>query len=619
MCGIAGVYGADRADGSTCVRAMVSQLVHRGPDGEGFFSDDNMCLGMTRLAIIDPEHGQQPLYNERRDVVVVFNGEIYNHQELRVWLKARGHRLESGSDGAIVPHLYEELGEALVDRLNGIFAIALWDRGHRSLHLFRDRFGVKPLYWSQARKHLTFASELKALLCDPEIPRDLDEVAIDQFLTFRFIPSPRTMLKSVQKLSPGSVLTVDSDGVRERRYWRGGARGHRRDRRMLIEEYREAFERAVVRQMMSDRPIGVMLSGGVDSGAITAVLAAYSPQVRTFTIGFAEGGDTNEVPLAEETARLFATDHYSMVIGHRDYLARLPESLLMVEEPVGTTSALALNYVAELMRPYVPVALCGQGADEPLGGYRRHLGVKLADLLRALEPAVRLAAKLPAVRSDVRVQRELATIAVKEPLDRLMAAYRLLGDDDKRRLYRPAFNRTLNGAAPQDCVERFRREVADLDPLGQMLYVDTRLWLPDELLLIADKMSMAASVELRVPFLDQDLVALVESMHSSQKVRGLSRKSIHKRAMLKWLPARIVYRRERGWATPMARWLRHELRPLLVDVVLDPGGLCRRLFEEQELRRLIETHGREEADLTRQLFCLLSLGLWERAFVRSSG
>lgn len=614
MCGIAGILALDDRVDETLIREMAERMTHRGPDGEGFYFAEGVGLGVRRLAIIDPERGHQPLYNEDRAIVCVFNGEIYNHAELRQWLEARGHRLDSGSDGAILPHLYEELGDSYVDRLNGIFAIAMWDSRRRTLQLSRDRFGVKPLYWSRTGRRITFASELKALLCDERVSRDIDKVAVDHFLTFRFVPSPRTMFRAVKKLSPATILTIGLAGVSERRYWDGEPTGDRRDRERLVEEYQDAFERAVVGQMMSDRPIGVMLSGGVDSGAITAVMAANSSQVRTFTMGFAEGGDTNEIALARQTASLFGTDHHSVTVSASEYRANLPDSLLKVEEPVGTTSALAVNYVTRLMRPHVPVALSGQGADEPLAGYQRHLGLKLAGWLQPFASALRIAARTPPVRRNARVQRGVATLARREPLDRLMAAYSVFTDADKKRLYSREFVAELNGDAPEWAVEQLRRRVDRLDPLAQMLYVDTRLWLPDELLLIADKMSMAASVEVRVPFLDQDLIALVESMHSSQKLRGVSRKSLHKEAMLKWLPRRVVYRKERGWATPMDRWLRDELRPLLTDVVLNPHGLCAQLFRQAELRRMIDVHTRGNADLTRQLFCLLSLGLWHRRF-----
>jgi asparagine synthase (glutamine-hydrolysing) len=619
VCGIAGIFAPDERVDRELVRSMVATLAHRGPDGEGYYFDDGIALGMRRLAIIDPEGGQQPLYNERKDVVVVFNGEIYNHAELRRWLAGRGHEFSSLTDGEVVPHLYEELGPPFVERLNGIFAIALWDAPRGILHLFRDKFGVKPLYWRRTNRGVSFASEIRALMVAPDPPRALDHAAIDHFLTFRFIPSPYTLHEEIRKLPPASALRCTAEGVSEQRYWDEAPTVQRTDRGQLLEEYCDAFERAVMRQMMSDRPVGVMLSGGVDSGAITAVLAKHAPTVRTFTIGFSAGGDTNEVPLAQETARLFGAENQHLMLGPADYLAELPRALQILEEPIGSDSSLAVKFVSQLMRPSVPVALCGQGADEPLGGYWRHLGIKIAQTARGVPGAASLAERLPRLGNQVRFARGVQTLRTRRDLDLLMAAYRLFRDSQKRGLYKPEVAERVRASAPPEAtVERLRERVGHLDPLGQMLYVDTRLWLPDELLLIADKMSMAASVELRVPFLDQDLVALVESIDSSQKVRGLSRKSLHKRAMLRWLPTRIVYRKERGWQTPVAHWLRAELRGLLEDVVLGEGEICRELFREDELRRMISTHATGEAQWSRQLFCLLSLGLCYRGLTESA-
>lgn len=617
MCGIAGIRDERGAD-EGLVRAMTERLRHRGPDGEGFFSDDGVALGMRRLAIIDPEHGHQPLYNERRDIAVVFNGELYNHAELRDWLGERGHTFNSGSDGEVLPHLYEELGSGFVERLNGIFAIAVWDGRERTLHLARDEFGVKPLYYSEHGGRLTFASELRALLADRTLPRELDHAAIDQFLTLRFVPSPRTPLAAVRKLRPATLLSFGADGRSEHEWASAPPLASRTDRDELVEEYADAFERAVMRQLMSDRPIGVMLSGGVDSGAIASVMARNSAHVRAFTVGFEGGGDVDEIAAAKRTAELVGAEHESLLVSDSEYLAALPDSLVKLEEPVGATSALAVNYVAELMRPTVPVALCGQGADEPNGGYGRYRGVALAQRLRRV-PGARALAGLAASRSgagDGTLGRGLATLGSGADLDMLMAAYRVLSDADKERLYAPAFAARLREGEAEPAsvpVERLRARVADLDPLAQMLYVDTRLSLPDELLLIADKMSMAASVELRVPCLDRDLVRVAESAHFSEKVRGRERKALHKQALERFLPREVVYGRKLGWETPMDGWLRSELRPLLREVLLAGDGLSRELFREQELERMIDRHGTRAADHTRQLFCLLSLGLWQRA------
>jgi asparagine synthase (glutamine-hydrolysing) len=619
MCGIAGIYERAGAADRRVVDAMTSRLVHRGPDGEGFHVDEHIALGMRRLAIVDVERGQQPLKNERGDVVVVFNGEIYNHGELRRWLRSRGHRLGSRSDGAVLPHLYEELGDGFVERLNGIFAIALWDAEAASLVLARDRFGVKPLYWSTTGAHVAFASELKALLCDPAIPRTLDLAAIDEFLTFRFIPSPATPFAAVRRVRPGALVTVTPSVAHERVYWYADTADRVwASEADLVERYAERFEQAVVRQMMSDRPIGVMLSGGVDSGAVTAVLARHSSRVRTFTIGFEEGGDADETALAERTAKMFDTQHESVVVPTADYLERLPESYAILEEPVGTSSAACVAYVAALMRPDVPVALSGQGADELMGGYWRYVGAALAQSLRPLSGAARAAGQLPLGPLSTRVRRGLSALAGESDLDRLMNAYGLFTAADKMRLYRSEVLGALHTSQPAAAVERLRRLVADRPLLDQMLFVDARLWLPDELLLIADKMSMSESVELRVPFLDPDLVALAESIPGSLRVHHLRRKYVHKRAMAKLLPPDIVHRKERGWATPMSSWLRAELEPLLRDVLLGQGGLCRELFHAHALRAMIDEHGDGRQDLARQLFCLLSLGLWHQSCVGST-
>jgi asparagine synthase (glutamine-hydrolysing) len=615
MCGIAGIFAPAEASKAELVHRMTEEMHHRGPDGSGFHTCDDVAFGMRRLAIIDPEGGDQPLYNERRTVVVVFNGEIYNHLELRAWLGQRGHQLSSGSDGAVLPHLYEELGATFVERLNGIFGIALWDQEKRRLLLARDKFGVKPLYWTRGGGRVAFCSELRPLLHTPWVSRALDYVAVDQFMTFRFVPSPLTLLRDVRKLRPGSALLADGADVITSQYWEADSSVVERDHTALLDEYVEKFERAIVRQMMSDRPIGVMLSGGVDSAAITAAMARNSAKVRTFTIGFAEGGDTNEIPLAKQTADLFGTEHHSMVLSADDYIRELPSSLENLEEPIGTSSALAVRYVSELMRESVVVGLTGQGADEPLAGYWRHLGVKLASVLGRGGAVARSAARgLARAPVPTRARRGLETLATSDDLGLLMAAYALFRGEDKERLYGPQFRAALNGSTPADRVEQLRRQIAHRPVLDQMLYVDTRFWLPEELLLIADKMSMAASIELRVPFLDEDLVAFVESVPGSVRLKGVTRKALHKEAMTRWLPKEIVYRKERGWATPMRQWLAGELAALVEGLLLGEGELVPNLFERAALREMLATHKEGRRDHTRGLFALMTLGLWGRAF-----
>jgi asparagine synthase (glutamine-hydrolysing) len=613
VCGIAGIFDVNGVDDTT-LQNMVGLMVHRGPDGSGFYRDGSIGLGMRRLAIIDIEGGEQPLDNEEHDIIVVFNGEIYNHAELRDWLIARGHRLSTHSDGAVIPHLYEELGADFVRRLNGIFAIALWDRRQERLHLFRDHFGVKPLYWTANGPAVGFASELKALCAWPETRRDVSSRALDAFLTYRFVPSPLTMFEHVEKLPPGGAVSIHRGGIERWAFADETPRGDRLDAATLVEEYQRAFETAVTRQLMSDRPVGVMLSGGVDSAGITAVMAEQISEVRTFSVGFTEGGDTNELPLAQQTARMFGTRHEERLISSDEYLRDLPMMAAQVEEPIGTSSALAVRYVAAMMKGTVPVALTGQGADEPLAGYWRHLGTKVAWQLRWLKGVARY---VPVPDRWVRIRRGRQTLLeTNDPVKRMMRAYEVFTPEAKRRLYSRDLIDLLGKEEPVDSfVEKWSGRVGHLDGLGQMLFVDTRMWLPDELLLIADKMSMAESVELRVPFLDRDLIALVESAHSSVKIRGLTRKWLHKKAMLRWLPREIVYRKERGWATPIGQWMKDELRPLVTEALLSDDGLCRQVMSEAELQRLIMDHASGRQNRTRELFCLLNLALWHRTFV----
>ena len=374
MCGIAGILTPGSTAPVEVLERMVAAMTHRGPDGVHLWHQRDVTLGMRRLAIVDVAGGAQPLRNESSTVYVVFNGEIYNHEQLRAELAGRGHRFSSRSDGEVIPHLYEELGSRLFARLEGIFAIALWDSEEKEMLLARDQFGVKPLYLHRRGPELRFASEIKALLEDPAVPRDLDLVALDRHLTYRFTPSPMTLLKGVEKLEPGTFLRWRDGSVRRERY--------RRDRppeladmpfTQAAECFRDALRGAVHRQMMSDRPIGVMLSGGVDSAAITAFMAERSSQVKTFTVGFEHGGDADETALARETARLFSTDHHEMIIDDTDFAQELPRAIEMLEEPVGTSSALGFRAVSRLAAEHVPVLLSGQGADELL---RRLLAVR---------------------------------------------------------------------------------------------------------------------------------------------------------------------------------------------------------------------------------------------------
>lgn len=602
---------------------MVSAMAHRGPDGESLWGEEDVALGMRRLAIVDVQGGAQPLRNEARTVHVVFNGEIYNHDELRAELQERGHRFRSRTDGEVIPHLYEELGPEFAGRLNGIFAIALWDEQSRTLLLARDQLGVKPLYLHRTGSQLRFASEIKALLQDPAVPRQLDPVALDEHLTYRFTPAPRTLIAGVEKLEPATVLVWREGTGNKRRYW--NPRPAIRDDMPFddaADGLREHLRRSVHRQMMSDRPIGVMLSGGVDSAAVVALMAERSSQVKTFTVGFEGGGDADETGLARETAELFGTEHHELIVGHSDFAAELPAVIEMLEEPVGTSSALGFRQISRLAREHVPVLLSGQGADELLAGYWRYVGEWVAGIaLRLPRPLPSALAPLGRASDRVRsarLERGLRALRYPNVLQRFMNIYAVFTEEQKRELYGPELTAQClaNGhSTAAERVEHLRREVLDRDPLNQIMYVDTRLWLPDDLLLVGDKMSMAESVEMRVPFLDSDLVEFVESMPSSFKIRRGRRKVVEKAALTPVLPREIVHRKERGFVTPVDRWLRTDMKAFADELLLADDAFSTQLFSRDAVRALLHRHQRREFDHTRQIFCLLSFELWARRFL----
>jgi asparagine synthase (glutamine-hydrolysing) len=581
-------------------------------------------MGMRRLAIVDIEGGDQPIVNESANVHAVFNGEIYNHEAIRRWLERRGHRLNSRMDGEVIPHLWEELGERFPEQLDGIFAIALWDSAQRTLILVRDHLGVKPLYTYDSGESIWFASELKALLRSGAVPQEVDYRSLDQYLTFRFTPSPRTLLADVEKLEPATCLVI-RDGARRRfNYW-DPVPVERRNLSLAqaASEYRELLRAAVRRQMMSDRPIGAMLSGGIDSAAVVAMMAEVGDQVKTFTVGFEGGGDADETDLARQTARLFNTDHYDAIVPSSDFRDDLPGVIAMLEEPIAHASAIGFLEVSRLARTRVPVLLSGQGADELLAGYWRYVGEWIASRALPVVEALGLERPLATIgrrARSARLERGLRALRFPDTLQRFMQIYAVFDPRAKSALYSDDLKASLaaeNGRSPEQAVERFRRCAAERDSLAQMMYVDTRLWLPDDLLLVGDKMSMAASVEMRVPFLDRALVEFIESLPTDYKLRYGIRKLVHKKAMRALLPRAIVHRKERGFINPVDRWLRGpELHGFAADLLLDHGSRCTSWFNQQVIESMLRRHRTGAGDYTRQLFALVSLELWAQSFLR---
>jgi asparagine synthase (glutamine-hydrolysing) len=623
MCGIVGIVESDlsRPVLPEELGRMVQTLVHRGPDDEGRVMRPGVGLGMRRLAIIDVATGQQPFGNETDDIQLVANGEIYNFHDLRRQLQAHGHIIRTQSDIEVLVHAYEQWGIDFLSRVRGMFALALWDGRTRTLIAARDRAGEKPLYWTRTSRGLLLASEVKALLVRPEVARELDPEAVDQFLTYEYVIAPRTILKGVHKLPPGHYLTYRDGEVTVRRYWDAAdvpPRAWKEDE--AAEALREALRRATVGQMMADVPLGAFLSGGIDSSTIVAFMSEASLQpVNSFSIGF-DDGTYNELSYAREVAALFETNHRERTVSHN--LHEMFDKLVVhLDEPFADVSLFPTYLVSQLAREHVTVALSGDGGDELFGGYDAYQAQQLASRFAwmgdTLWPAAAaVAAALPPTEKKkglVNKFKRFTLGATQAPSD--LGHYRwmvYLSPRAKQRLYsatlRQALTRSDVYAPVRQALARYRHD----DLLNRQLYADLSLYLADDILVKVDRMSMATSLETRAPFLDADVMELAFSMPGEFK----DRKWILKRAMQGIVPDRILTRKKEGFSIPMKNWLRRELQPLMRSL-LSPERIARRgLFEPSDVTRLMEDHVAGRENHAHTLFPLMVLERWCEAHLQ---
>jgi asparagine synthase (glutamine-hydrolysing) len=619
MCGIGAILDPGGSTAPGAAQAMVEALRHRGPDGEGVRRLGPLTIAHTRLAIIDVAGGDQPLDSEDGSVTAVVNGEIYNHLELRERLEARGHRFATGSDSEVVVHAYEEHGPAFVRELNGIFALALWDAREHRLVAARDEFGVKPLYWWSDGARLALASEVGALIEAGLVRPAVDRVALDHYLACRFVPAPRTLFAGVSKLPAASLLIAREGEPPRIESYREPPGEPLRDtsETELAGELADRFAAAVERQMMSDVPYGAFLSGGVDSAAVVAAMARAGGPPTTFTIGFpGQGATLDEREYAAASARAIGTEHHDTAMEAPGFLEELARCVPRLEEPCGIPSAGALLQLSRFAAESVKVVLAGQGADEPHGGYGRHQAAAVLRHLRRLpagaaRPAFALARALP--RAD-RARRAAHLLGGGGGAERLTRLVEITDHGLRRRL--------TGGVGEEAEAERLGltgavlADVAGRDLLEQALYLDTRMFLPDGILICNDKLSMAASLELRVPFLDLELMRFVERIPARARVRARAGKRLHRQALVKLLPREITERPKHGFATPYDRWLREALGEE-VERRYAPGEPASQLVDAGTAARLVDEHRRGRADHKSVLYCLLELSEWHRAFVEA--
>jgi asparagine synthase (glutamine-hydrolysing) len=606
------------------VKAMADTIQHRGPDDEGYYVSGPIGLGFRRLSIIDLKSGHQPLSNEDGSLQIIFNGEIYNYQELRTFLLSKGHVFKTQTDTEVIVHLYEELGPQCLEKLCGMFAFAIWDENAKTLFLARDRVGIKPLYYCLTDRSLVFASEIKAILADPSIKREIAPEMIDRFLTFLYVPGEETLLKGILKLPPGHYLLVKDGRPTLRQYW--DLQFAQPSRNISLKdaesELLSLLEKTVQQHMIADVPVGVLLSGGVDSTGVLSFAAEQTrKEISSFTVGFSGGQVADERPYARLAAETFGTRHHEMTISPEDFASFLPRYVWHMEEPVCEPPAIAMYYVSKLARKYVTVLLSGEGGDEAFAGYSNYRNlVWLERVKRGLSPMNGVLSRGLSIAGSLFHSSLAAKYA---PLmnhrfpdyynGRTSNPYRYTGNG-LGSLYSASYARGIDREHSLEPVRRLQEHVRGQNTLDAMLYIDTKTWLPDDLLVKADKMTMANSIELRVPLLDHRLLEFAASLPSSLKLNGFSTKYILKKTMSKRIPQAILNRKKTGFPVPYESWIRKDLKDLVWDVLTDRETINRGYFSKDAIERLLQANSKG-ADYSKEIFSLLSLELWQRAFL----
>ncbi|MHB8216798.1 MAG: asparagine synthase (glutamine-hydrolyzing) [Candidatus Sulfotelmatobacter sp.] len=626
MCGIAGIIGRpDESIPVEQVRRMTDTIVHRGPDEEGIRAWGNVGLGMRRLSIIDLSGGQQPIYNEDGSVAVVFNGEIYNFQELRQELMQRGHQLRTRSDTEVIVHLYEEMGADCVRKLRGMFAIALYDEKRNSLLLARDRLGKKPLFYALREGRLFFGSEIKALLAVAPELAEVDPEGVLQFFYYGYIPDPRSAFRDVQKLPPGHLAEYRNGQIQVRSYWDVPAYGGNDpgSDEACLEEMERRLDEAVRMRLVSEVPLGALLSGGVDSSIVVALMARNSSsRVKTFSIGFRKA-DFNEAEYARLVAERFGTDHHELVVDP-DINETLNSLTRLMEEPFGDSSMIPTYCVSQLARQHVTVALSGDGGDELFAGYDRYavnLRRQQFEVIPNWVGGLYRNHVYPRLPLDVK-GRKLAWNITLPPRDRYLDDISFLPVLHRERgLFTDEF--VAHARRCVDPLRQFQRyydEAPATDHLSRLMYLDTKTYLAGDILTKVDRMSMANSLEMRCPILDHVFVEWVAGLPAKYKFRAGTRKFLFKKlAERLGIPPQLLHRRKQGFSLPLVHWMRHELKDGMLQILQEPRSMQRGYFKPESVRLILDEHFRGRRDHSWVLWMMLIFELWHRNFLEKYG
>jgi asparagine synthase (glutamine-hydrolysing) len=620
MCGICGQFSYEwQAPVSRReIEKMTRSIVHRGPDDEGYYVSGPLGLGFRRLSIIDIEGGHQPMSDAQESIRVVFNGEIYNFPELRRELEGFGHVFRTRCDTEVIVLGYKQWGDEVLNRLNGMFGLAIWDESNRRLVIARDPFGIKPIYYRIEGGNVWFGSEIRTILAAAKESPEPDPTTLNLFLRYRFTPSPYTVFKGIRKLAAGTMLIFENGGYRLRRWYRyrpqpfspAKSEGQARD------ELLEIYKRAVKRHLLSDMPLGLLLSGGVDSALLLALMNLYGNFWRTFTVGYGKVFADDELAEARQTAGVFASNHTEILLDRQTFEESLPRVVEFMEEPVATPSILPMFFVCERARRDVKVALIGQGPDELFGGYRRHLGIRYGQLWGGLPKWVRgpISSMVEALPRNETLKRGVRSLDTPERLRRYQQVLSLLPGDQVDGLFKSDVLAPGAGNEILRSWEEFSDLMAETDELGGFQFIELRSTLPDELLMYTDKLSMAHSLEVRVPYLDKEVVEYGERLRAGLKVRNGAGKWLHREVCKAFLPTTILRRKKRGFAMNVVdEWFRAAQSRKMEGMLLDRQAYIFDYLRPDAVRGLLEQHRTGASDHHKILFSLVVLEEWLRA------
>lgn len=624
MCGICGQFNFDHEKPvyPESIRCMTNSIVHRGPDDEGYFFSGPLGFGFRRLSIIDLAGGHQPMADKEETVWVIFNGEIYNFKELRAELESRGHHFQTRSDTEVIVHGYKEWGTNLFNRLNGMFGLAIWDVRNRRLVIARDAMGIKMIYYRLANGQLTFGSEIRAVLAEQVFAPEVDPVALSLFLRFRYTPSPLTIFKGIRKLAPGSMLIVEGGRCREERWYNytpvpfSTAKEDAEAEHELLELYKDA----VARHLLSDVPVGILLSGGLDSGLLLALMNLHGKGWPAYTVGYGQSFQDDELADAAETASLLGARHIPVELNRDEFEKSLPKIVDSLEEPITSSSVVPMYFVCQRAREDVKVALIGQGPDEVFGGYKRHLGVHYGKYWRSMPGGVRqwIGSAIKKLPRNETLKRGINSLDAGDRLQRYQQVFSLAPASQIDNLFREDLDAARLDNKPVELWQELLPQMQRTDELGGFQLLEIRSSLPDELLMFGDKLSMAHSLEVRVPYLDRTVVEYAQRLDASFKIRRGTGKWLHRRVCNQFLDPRILKRKKRGFAVNVVdNWFDSSVTGNFSELLLDVrNSLLFELLDPVSVRKLLEEHRSGAQDNHKILFSLVMFEQWLRG-VRS--